>query len=69
MRGKVNVPLGQGKKLKSRVEKCPDCLELCLQADWLAPSGIDPHLKQFNCTRCGSTFYVSKAILWESEYL
>jgi len=39
--------------------KCPDCLEPSnINIAWLPPRGIDPHLVQFKCPRCGLVFYM-----------
>lgn len=46
----------KGKEIK--VPHCPECTRLTQVTVWLPPQGVDPQLREFRCSSCGSVFYM-----------
>jgi hypothetical protein len=37
---------------------CPDCGERSYADNWMPPEGLDPSMRRFICSECGTEFYV-----------
>ena len=40
-----------------KTTKCGVCWYPALISGWLPPPGLEPHLRQFKCPKCGSLTY------------
>ena len=37
---------------------CPECLNDARLTGWKPLTGYDPHMRQYQCTKCGDIFYI-----------
>ena len=40
-----------------KTTKCIVCLYPALITEWLPPQGVEPHLREFECPKCGVFIY------------